>query len=216
MEHINLVDLDFNSFNDDEKRIAFIVMYAILKYYHENNKVVTSFNPKDIYYDTNKSIFNFEKVVDITPYVSDSKEQAILNNISDLATFAFCSYLRGYDPKNGLLHKDVIANEFNKFVGNFNPDDVDYYRSVLVDSHNTKTLPPIVYYSDYVLRKEQEKNGNGMGNNPSLIKATMAGKLMSDETKEAGFGSTFFMVAMTSSMVMATLGLILYVVNTLL
>ena len=215
MERINLVDLDFNSFSDEEKRIAFTIMDAVMKYEHNNNKMITSFNPKDIYFEKNTSLFRYDSVTDIAPYVVQSKDEAIFNNISDLSDLAFCSYLKGYDPKDGLLHKDVIANEFNKFTGNFNPDDVDYYKSVLVDSHNTKTLPPIVYYSDYILKKEQEKNNNGMASNPSLVKATMAGKLMTDENKEAAFGSTFFMVAMTSSMVIATLGLIFYVVTTL-
>jgi hypothetical protein len=140
MERINLVDMDFNSFSRDEKRLSFITMDMVMKNLHEKNKMVTSFNPQDISYYTASTLFEFDKVSDIDTLVSNSKEEAIRDNIIELSTLAFCSYLKTYDPKNGLLNNDVIASEFDKFTSNFNEDDVEYYRKVLVDGYKNKSI----------------------------------------------------------------------------
>lgn len=211
MEDINLVDIDLNSFSPDEKRLSFITMFMVMKNLHENNKMVTSFMPQDICYDKQTKLFYFKNVVDITPTVANSKEEAIRKNIIDLSTLAFCSHLKTYDPKNGLLNNSVISKEFDKFKDIFNADDVDYFKNVLVDSYETNVNPEPLYYSDYLLKKEKEK-GSG-GNSNVLVRASEVGRAMSDPNQEAGFGSQFGLMCMVASTVLFVVGYIVYLLS---
>ena len=213
MERINLVDIDFNSFSSEEKRISFIVMDMMLKKNHENNEMITSFNPKDIYYDPNTKLFDFIKKEKISPYLSDTKEEAVLNNIIGLSTLAFCSYLKTYDPKDGLLNNSVISKDFDKFSNIFDSDDVSYYRSVLVDGYLTKSLPHPVYYSEHLQRIENEKHSKGEGNSHAYVKATEAGRLMTEKSDQAAFAGQFFFVASITSTLLFIVGYILYLVH---
>ena len=213
MERINLVDLEFNSFSPEEKRVSFITMDGILKNVHSKNKYVTSFDPHDIYYDTNTKLFYFDKINDMTPYTVNSKEEAILNNIVGLSTLAFCSYLKTYDPKDGLLNNEVISKEFDKFAEIFNSDDVNYYRSTLVNGYLTKQLPPSIYFHEYLINLEKSRQTTGNVNNPTLIKATEAGRLMSDRNDEAAFTGQFFLVVSVTSTLLVVLGYILYILS---
>ena len=210
MERINLIDLDFNSFSQDEKRIAFMIMDIMLKKLHDNNKVVVSFNPSDIYYDKESSVFVFDKVEKLTPYFANTKEEAILKNIISLSTLAFCSYLKAYDIKSGLLSSKVISNEFDKFENIFNQDDVNYYRNVLVDGVSKEVLPKPIYYYEYVKNKETQRNAT---NSMSYIKATEVGKLMTDRENQEAFVGQFFLVSMTASLILFVCGYILYILN---
>lgn len=215
MERINLVDLDFNSFSPDEKRLSFITMDIVMKNLHRHNKTILSFNPQDIYYDKDTTLFEFDKVTDITPYIADSKEKAFSENVVGLSTLAFCSYLKTYDPKDGLLNNTVIAKEFSKFTDIFNPDDVDYYKNVLVDSYEAKTMPEPLYYSDAIIKKEQERKAGGNSNGKLLSYATAAGKATAKqyENPEAAFSSQFFLACMVACIVMASIGFIIYFLN---
>ena len=215
MERKNLADIDFNSFNKDEKRIMFITMDSVLKNVHKHNKMVTSFKPKDIYYDPNTSLIEFDKEYGIKPELVSNKEEAVLKNISDLSVLAFCSYLDEYDPsKDGLLHPDTISEQFDNFSNIFDKEDVDYYRSVLVYSHNTHELPKDIYYTDYLMNREKEKTTKGQKPSNVYVKATQVGKLLSDkENEQAAFGSQFFMVSSIASILLLIFGFILYFIN---
>jgi hypothetical protein len=210
MELINLVDLDFNSFSDTEKRIAFIGMDMVMQRLHENGKFVTSFLPQDIYYNRVTTLFEFGKVANIDSSMVDSKEDAIRNNIIGLTTLGFCSFLKSYDPKDGLLNNSVIAADFEKFNHIIDTFDLEYYRSVLVDCVKTGTLPKPLYYSQAVLAKENEIGG--AGNSRLLVKTTEVGKAMADNN-ESAFGTQFFLVSMVACTMIAILGIILYFVN---
>lgn len=210
MERINLVDLDFNSFSLNEKRISFITMDMVMKSLHKNNKVITSFMPQDIYYDKDTTLFVFGKVRDIDTLVADNREEAIRDNIIGLSTLAFCSYLKTYDPKNGLLNNGVIADDFDKFVDIFDRMDVEYYRNVLVIGVKTGTIPEPIYYTDTMIGREKSEDGNQ--NNRLLVRATEVGKAMYDNN-ETGFGTQFFLVSMVACFIIGFIGFILYFLN---
>lgn len=215
MERKSLADIDFNSYSKDEKRFMFITMDAVLKNVHEHNRMVTSFKPKDIYYNPNTSLIEFDQTYGIKPEKVNSKDEAILQNITDLSILAFCSYLDEYDPsKDGLLNPNTISEQFNNFTNIFDKDDVDYYRSVLVYSHNTHELPKDIYYTDYLKNREMEKTTKGQKPSNVYVKATQVGKLLSDkENEQAAFGSQFFMVSSIASILLLIVGFILYLIN---
>ena len=48
-KEINLIDLDFYDFSVEEKREVFMILDMVMKKYHENGYMITSFAPKDIY-----------------------------------------------------------------------------------------------------------------------------------------------------------------------
>ena len=196
----NLVEIEFGKLSKAEKRESFAMMDIALKRIHEKNFKVDSFDPSDIFFED--GLFFFKDVTPIN-YNVDSKGEAILDDIIGLSNLAFCSYLPSYDLSNGLLNTKVVSEQFDKFVTIFEGDDKDYYRSVLVDSFNSRQLPNTVYYSDFV--KEKGSNGRAM------VKSTLAGKLMdNDKLDNAAFGNTFFFACMVATMIMAFIGLAIY------
>ena len=147
-KEVSLLDLNFQSFSVEEKRKIFMILDMVMKKYHANGYMITSFDPKDIYYQD--EIFSFSKYSSISPLNTDDKNDAILNNIVGLSNLAFCSYLPQYDFTKGLLNIDALKENYSKFEDNFVPFDREYYRSVLIDSTSKKQLPETVYYYDYI------------------------------------------------------------------
>lgn len=206
---INLVDLGFQNFSVEEKRETFMMLDIAMKKYHENGYAITSFDLKDIYYQSN--MFGFSKVTRISPTNANDKNDAILKNVVTLANLAFCSYLPMYDLTNGLLNSEVVSKYFDKFENRFVPMDRGYYRSVLVDSIKNKKLPDIPYYYDYIEKVMQNTDLSNSSNSNvrAFMKATEAGRLMTDNN-EAAFGTVFYFTCMVSSMLIAFAGLALY------
>ena len=218
-KEINLIDLDFYDFSIEEKREVFMILDMVMKKYHENGYMITSFAPKDIYYQN--GLFGYSKFTHISPLNANDKNDAILNNIIGLSNLAFCCYLPLYDLSKGLLNNEVVSKYYNKFENRFVPMDRGYYRSVLVDGIIDKKLPEIPYYYDYVKRivnnnindktssKKDETSSNGNGNVRAFVKATEAGKLMADN-QEAAFSTMFYLACMVASTLIAVGGILLY------
>ena len=206
---INLIDLNFNDFSMDEKREVFMILDMVMKKYHENGYMITSFAPKDIYYQNN--LFSFSKYARISPLNVNDKNDAILNNIIELSNLAFCSYLPLYDLRRGLLNSDVVSNYYDKFENRFLPIDRGYYRSVLVDSVINHRLPETPYYYDYIknVMNNNDLSNKNNSNVKSFVKATEAGKLMTED-REAAFSTTFYIACMLSTTLIAVAGIILY------
>ena len=210
---INLVDLGFQNFSMEEKREIFMILDIVMKKYHERGLMITSFEPKDIYYQN--SIFSFSKYTSISPLNSNDKSDAILSNVIELANLAFCSYLPIYDFSRGLLNNGVVSRYYSKFENRFVPMDRGYYRSILVDAFNNRQLPEIPYYYDYIknVMNNTDLSNRNNTNVRAFVKATEAGKLMADTDKEAAFGTVFYFVCMVTSMLIAFAGLALYFLN---
>lgn len=223
-KEVNLLDLGFNDFSLEKKREIFMILDIVMKKYHDHNYMITSFHPKDIYYQND--LYSFSKYTHISPLNSSDKNDAILNNIIDLSNLAFCSNLPMYDLNKGLLNREVVSKYYGQFENRFAPMDRAYYRSVLVDAVNLKKLPDIPYYYDYakriidnnmdnsnkvsLFRKKEEVNSSSEnGNVRAFVKATQAGKLMTDRD-EAAFGTTFFITCMLATTLIAVSGILLY------
>ena len=145
-EH-NLIDIGFQNFTKEEKRNTFLVLDMVMKEYHKKGYMITSFNPKDIYYEN--QMFSFSKYEKISPINSNDVNDAILSNIISLANLTFCSYLPMYDINQGLLNSEVVSKYYEKFESNFIPIDRAYYRSILVDSVRDKKMPEVPYLYDH-------------------------------------------------------------------
>lgn len=206
----NLIDIGFQNFSKEEKRNVFLVLDMVMKEYHKKGYMITSFNPKDIYYEN--QIFSFSKYEKISPVSVNDESDAILNNVISLANLAFCSYLPIYDINQGLLNSEVVSKYYEKFENNFIPIDRGYYRSVLVDSVRTKKLPETPYLYDYIksVMENTDLSNRSNSNVMAFIKATEAGKLMADKDNQAAFSTIFYLTCMVSSMLIAFLGLALY------
>lgn len=209
MARYNLNDIGFKDFDSEEKRYSFMVLDQRMKMLHNENKMVTSFEPSDIYYED--GTFTFSKVSDISPVVSDDKNSAILHNIIGLSDLAFCSYLPEYDLSKGLLHPLAISNKFESFIPIFNDVDKGYYYSIFVDAYRNNRLPSIPYYYDYVNEKEKQDTSKGVSN--SLVKATQAGRLMSEKDGEAAHTNIFLLVTVVACLLLEFVGVVLYYIN---
>ena len=207
MSKYNLVDMDFEHLDTDAKRYSFLLMDMKMKKLHDEGKMVLSYEPKDIYFDSDTKLYDYEKVENISPLIVNSPEDAIVYDVIQLSTLAFCSYLPNYDLKNGLLDSGVISQKFDDFSNMFGEIDRDYYKEVFTNTRNTGTLPSPIYYHEYVEKKETMDNSNGKS--ASLVKATEAGRLMSDN-QEAAFGDMFFFATITASMLIGIVGLLIF------
>ena len=224
---INLIDLNFNDFSMEEKRETFMILDLVMKKYHENGYMITSFDPKDIYYQN--ELFSFSKFTRISPLNANDRNDAILKNIIGLANLAFCCYLPLYDLSKGLLNNEVVSKYYDKFENRFVPMDRGYYRSVLVDGVVDKKLPDTPYYYDYVkkivesntndrnrkmpfMKKNESNSSSENGNVRAFVKATEAGKLMTDN-QEAAFSTVFALTCLVVTLLIATVGVVLYFVR---
>ena len=152
-------------------------------------------------------LYDYAKVENISPLIVNSPEDAVVYDVIQLSTLAFCSYLPNYELKNGLLDSSVISEKFDDFSNIIEETDRDYYKEVFINTRNTGTLPNPIYYHEYVEKKETMDSSKGKS--PSLIRATEAGKLMT-ENKEAAFGDIFFFVTITTSMLIGITGLLIF------
>ncbi len=203
----SLVEMDFNHLDKDAKRYSFLLLDMKLKQLLDNNQMVLNFEPSNVYYDDETKLYDYAKVERISPMVVNSKEEAMIYDIIGLSTLAFCSYLPDYSLKNGLLDSGVISQKFDNFANIFDETDRDYYKEVLVDARNTGKLPEPMFYKDYVEKKETMNNSTGKS--ASLVKATEAGRLMTDNN-EAAFGDIFFFVTITASMLIGIGSLLIF------
>ena len=208
MARYNLIDLGLNDYSMEEKREIFMLLDIKMKQLHDQNKVIRSFEPYDIYYEDGK--FNFSAVSDISTLVVDNKEEAIVDNIIKLSVLAFCTYLPGYDIMNGLLHELAVHNKFEGFTKIFDEEDLGYYRAILVDTYKTRTLPETPYYYDYVIKT---LTSSGKESSMALVKATEVGRLMADNNKEAAFSNIFLFVTITACLVLEAIGVVIYYLN---
>ena len=202
---INLLDLNLQSFSVEEKRQVFLMLDLMMKRLHESDMMVTNFKPSNIYYQ--EGIFIFDSVDPISARNSDSKEDAILGNVLALSNLAFCSYLPDYSLKQGLLNDEVIHQHFNNFALHLPEQDRNYYKSILVDSFETKKLPAgVVYYSDH-MAKQQSVMGNRNGF--AYVKSTEIGRVFAQDN-EAAFGHNFFFMAIAASVCVTLIGIVAY------
>lgn len=207
---VNLVDMNFKQLSIADKRVAFILMDAMLKKLHDKNMIVTDFSPNKIYYQDN--YYSFERVSLISDYYANNKDIAIFSNVLALANLAFCSYLPDYNLSNGMLNFDVICDNFDNFAGYLPEEDRDYYRGVLVDSYKKGKIDGhILYYSDYIINK---KNSNKeSSNNLAYVKATEVGKAFASVDNESAFGNNFFLMSLVFSLIIGMIGIIFYFSN---
>lgn len=204
---VSLLDINFKNLTLVQKRAVFLMLDMMMKRLHDNNLMITDFNPSQIYLQD--GIYFFGKVSPISDYYSDNKENAILRNVLGLSNLAFCSYLPDYNLGQGLLSYNVVNQNFNNFASYFPEEDRAYYKTILVDSFASKKLPnDTVYYSDYIA-KQQNSLGNGNSSNLALIRSTEAGRAFAQKD-EAAFGHNFFFMAIVTSISIALIGLIAY------
>lgn len=203
---VNLVDMNFKDFSDIKTREAFILMDIALKKIHSQGLMVTDFNPKNIYFEN--GIYFFENISPINVSSVETKEEAVLKNIVELSNLAFCSYLPDYKLENGLLNVDVISDNFSNFSSYFPQEDLNYYKSILVDGYKNKKLPDCVYFTDYIVKQNKENPSKGNTSSMAYIKATEAGRMFANRD-EAAFGYKFFFLTVVFSMTVLLIGFII-------
>lgn len=173
--------LAFNS-NTEEYRKLFIGMSSALKYIHENDYCVLSFNPRDIDIlndDFSQIRFN---VLDKMPGDNSEKRMIIKQNVFDHAFLQIGVYT---DCLN-YLKESFLKSNFNDFVLFLPPDDVSYYRGVVERGAS-------VYFVDYTAELQKRELASleaelgaegGASNSRSLVKSN--GKsILTDEKYDA-------------------------------
>lgn len=211
MEAIRLIDTNFKGLPMEEKRAVIALLDVMMKRLHKKNLMVNDFNPANIYYQD--GIYFFDKVVSISSFSANNKEEAVFMNILGLADLAFCSYLPDYHLEEGLLSYGVISENFNSFASYLPEEDRSYYKAVLVEGYqNGKASSNISYYSDYLIKDHNVNSSKGNKSSLAYVKATEAGRVFASQD-EAAFGHNFFILTVVGSLVVILTGLIFYFIN---
>lgn len=171
--------------NDKSKILEMIYQLdKQLKLLHSKHFYVQNLNAEAILYNEDET-FSFSSII----RNSYDEEKNIKNNILkftqlSLGIYAFVSFPQNVFTDYSKLDEQFIYNNY-LMIREFVPYAVEYYDSVIIDKRYS-------YYSDYIDRmKERESSSNKMGN--SLIKATTAGKLYSDDSNnKAAFSNVVF------------------------
>lgn len=204
VDKVNLLDMNFRNMSVEQKRAALVVMDLMLKRLHSNGLMVTDFNVNNISFQD--GIYSFEKVMPITSITADNKETAILNNMIWMSVVALWAY--SDNPSNSLISPSYVSEQFQNFSFWYPEEDRAYYKSILVDSYQSgKMVASDIYLSDYVVK--QQRSSNKSGSSLAYIKATEAGKALSN-MDEAAFGNRFFLITVATALVILLFGFICY------
>lgn len=171
--------------NDKSKILEMIYQLdKQLKFLHSKHFYVQNLNAEAILYNEDET-FSFSSII----RNSYDEEKNIKNNILkftqlSLGIYAFVSFPQNVFTDYSKLDEEFIYNNY-LMIREFVPYAADYYDSIIIDKRYS-------YYSDYIDRmKERESSSNKRGN--SLIKATTAGKLYSDDSNnKAAFSNVAF------------------------
>ena len=203
---VSLLDMSFKNLPLEEKRVALVVMDVMLKKLHESGYMVTNFSPSNIYFQD--GIYSFEKIASISSIVADNKNDAVLNNVIWMSILALWSY--NTTPSNSLVNPLFVSNNFDSFAFCYPNEDKEYYRSILIDSYRSgKLVAPNTYFSDYVIEQHKNQSNGNANNNLAYIKATEAGKALTNKD-EAAFGQSFFFVSVVASLIIMLSGIVFY------
>ena len=127
--------------SEEEKRELLLNLDIALKYLNDRGMMVTSFNPNDIeIIDNNIKEIMFTKVDRMNRSVDD----VVRRNIYDEAKLALSVYLNYFDGFND----DFLKNNYDEFVFAIPPDDVNYYKGIIVRGSS-------VYFSEFDLEKRK-------------------------------------------------------------
>ena len=156
--------------NDKSKILEMIYQLdKQLKLLHSKHFYVQNLNAESILYNEDET-FSFNNILKFTQL--------------SLGIYAFVSFPQNVFTDYSKLDEEFIYNNY-LMIREFVPYAADYYDSIIIDKRYS-------YYSDYIDRmKERESSSNKRGN--SLIKATTAGKLYSDDSNnKAAFSNVVF------------------------
>ena len=190
------------SLNDkDELTRVLLEFDYMLKNLHNNGFCIYDFNPKKIILENGKISFNsFRDVINDIGNYQNIKEI----NIYQLSKIGLMSYNNMIvDGKMNQEHFDFLRDNLDKFNQNgYIPEDIfEYYEEIF-------KILNVCYMNDYLLKKEQEKNGNQNTNVMRKSLATDIGRAYAKEDNNA-FVSIMFL---PSILVLGYLiGLIIYI-----
>ena len=192
MHGMNLMEWMKKMPSEEERRELLLNLDIALKYLNDRGMMVTSFNPNDIeIVDNNIKQIMFNKV----DRMNDSADLIITNNIYEEAKLAMSIYLNYFDGFND----NFLRNNFDEFIFALPPDDVNYYKGIIVRGSS-------VYFSEFDLEKrkrdlsklEEEIKQNDdsqyssdMMNMMTLNNDSINNKLYSKIFREGAYANTF-------------------------
>lgn len=181
-----------NSYHDTkEYQQTFYIMDKTLKYIHENNYQVYSFNPEEIvlYKEQDKMLgVDYQNITALSSEATNEIHQ----NMFNLALLEVAIYTSTYP----YLKPDFLKENFKEISMLLPSEDVPYYRRNLVEKNN-------FYYSDYcdarnkneiekINRSLETEGGRGRG----LAKSTPYGALyqnLGDDNNKSAFVTRFIL-----------------------
>lgn len=163
--------------------------------------------------DFSEVSFNNEAVIN-----NETKPYAKFLSTEFIAVFTVALYMPDYSYRRGLLNKEVLAHNFSVYEDLLPVKDVDYYRSVIVDSmplfygEHEKTSNNIVDQSvgrGYAYVKKTNHQEFVEEGNPELQNLKQEEYL----SKMSGFSGTVFLAVLFTTTSLLMIALVLYFVH---
>ena len=213
MQGMTLIEWLKSIRSEEEKRELLLNLDIALKYLNDRGIMVTSFNPNDIeIIDNNIKEIMFNKI----DHMKGSNDYIVRNNIYEEAKLALGVYLNYFDGFND----EFLKNNYDEFVFALPPDDVNYYKGIIVRGSS-------VYLSEFDLEKrkrdlsklEEEVKGDSDSNDSSEMMELMAinndsinNKLYSKIFREGAYANTSIVptVVVLLGFIICLVSLILY------
>lgn len=213
MQGMTLIEWLKSIRSEEEKRELLLNLDIALKYLNDRGIMVTSFNPNDIeIIDNNIKEIMFNKI----DHMKGSNDYVVRNNIYEEAKLALGVYLNYFDGFND----EFLKNNYDEFVFALPPDDVNYYKGIIVRGSS-------VYLSEFDLEKrkrdlsklEEEVKGDSDSNDSlemtelmSINNDSINNKLYSKIFREGAYANTSIVpkVVVLLGFIICLVALILY------
>ena len=177
----------------------------MLEILHNNGLCIYDFNPKKIILYDNK--FTYQSFNGLLNDIGVAENMKYIN-ILQLAKIGLNAYKGSIT--DGVINQekyDMIRNEDNwkKFYSNNGhiPEDIyEYYEEIFLNGN-------ITYMNDYLLKKEQERNGNQNSNVMRKSLSTAVGRSYVDNEEKSAFVGIMFIPSILALTYL--IGLIIYI-----
>lgn len=197
--------------SDEEMSIVFYNMSKTMKYIHERNYYIKTFNLNEIEIENleNLNPIIYNTVVKAPMEYSDEIQREDIYNLAFMQIGIYTDTLNNLNPK-------FLKEQFDSFIPLLPEKDVAYFRGTVVNGAR-------VYYSDYVEEKnkrEIEKIADiseGSERGRSIVKTNSAGKYFSEKDmknlySEINRPDAAFVNLLLYPLLILTLGLIISIV----
>lgn len=197
--------------SDEDLKALFYNMSSTLKYIHERNYFVQTFNTSQIKIVNEKKLgpIQYNTIVEVPKGESEEIKREDIYNLAFMQIGIYSNTLN-------VLKPNFLKEHFDSFTPFLPADDVPYYRGIA-------TRGARVYYADYIEEKNRreiaklEEMTEGEERGMQRVKTTAAGKAFNDRDTDRLYsdinrGESAFTTLVIIPVIMIVIGIVLSII----